>query len=80
MAEKTDVPYFEEPSRAIQLRVWVLGQMIWGAFLAAVFVIGIVLTLFIIYWLGLLLPEQSKQAPSPFGQIELALPAASKVA
>jgi Intrinsic membrane protein PufX len=75
MADKTDIPYFETPSRAVQLRVWILGQMVWGAFIAGLVVIGIVLTLFIIYWLGLLLPEQSKQAPSPFGQIEISLPA-----
>ncbi|MCX7888693.1 MAG: RC-LH1 core complex protein PufX [Rhodobacteraceae bacterium] len=75
MADKTEIPYFNEPSRAIQLRIWVLGQMVWGAFIAGLLVAGIGLTLLVIWGIGLLLPQQSKEMPSPFGAIELAAPA-----
>ena len=29
----SDKPYFHEPNDTIHLRVWALGQMVWGAFL-----------------------------------------------
>ena len=65
----SDKPYFHEPNQTIHLRVWALGQMVWGAFLAviAAFLIGI--------WIvSLLLPEQSKQAPSPYSAIVIESP------
>jgi photosynthetic reaction center PufX protein len=65
----SDKPYFHEPNHTIHLRVWALGQMIWGAFLAGVFVVAIGAVLAAIYIVGLLLPEESKQAPSPFGAV-----------
>ena len=58
----SDKPYFEETQGAM-LRSWVLGQMLSGAGFAAAFVILIATCLYAIWGIGLLLPEQSKQAP-----------------
>jgi hypothetical protein len=69
----SDKPYFEEPNHTIQLRVWALGQMVWGAFLAGAFLVGIVLLVWAIYLVGLLLPEESRQTPSPYGALEAPL-------
>lgn len=66
--------YFQEPSRVVRLRVWALGQMVWGAFIAAAGVLAIAGVLVAIWVVSLLLPEQSKQAPSPYGAIEIASP------
>jgi len=63
--------YFHEKNPTTQLRVWVLGQMLWGGFMASIVVVGTVLTLVGIWAVGLLLPEESKQAPSPYGSIEI---------
>lgn len=73
MADKpvpTERPYYEE-RHAAMLRTWVLGQMMRGAGYAALLVFGVGLAVYAIYLIGLLLPEESKQAPSPIlGQIE----------
>jgi photosynthetic reaction center PufX protein len=71
MADRSDIPYFHEPNKVIHLRVWVLGQMIWGAFIAGLVVVGIALVMLVIWGLGLLLPEESKTAPSPYGALEI---------
>ncbi|PTE14696.1 hypothetical protein C5F44_07755 [Fuscovulum blasticum DSM 2131] len=63
--------YSHEPNAVINLRVWALGQMVWGAFLAAVGVVVVICLLVGTYLAGLLLPEQSKQAPSPYGALEI---------
>jgi hypothetical protein len=65
--------YFDE-SRAAMLRSWVLGQMLRGAGFAAVLVFGIGFLLYAIYLVGLLLPEESKQAPAPMPQSHLEQP------
>ena len=62
-------PYYHEPNKTIHLRVWALGQMVWGAFLAGIFVLVIGGSLLAIWGLGLLLPEESKQAPDPMGWV-----------
>jgi hypothetical protein len=62
---------FEGETPVIRLRVWALGQMIWGAFLAGVglaVIAGILLATWVV---GLLLPEQSKKMPSPYGAVEI---------
>ena len=71
----SDEFFFKGESPVIRLRVWALGQMVWGAFLAgaAVFAVGAVL--FAIWVVRLMLPEQSKQAPSPYGALEISQPA-----
>ena len=61
--------YFNE-GRTASLAYWGLGQMLKGAGYAAAFVIAIGLTLTVIWAVGLLLPEESKQAPSPYGALE----------
>jgi hypothetical protein len=67
----SDNDYFHEKNPTINLRVWVLGQMVWGAFISSIIVTGIVGTMVAIWALGLLLPEESKQMPSPYGSIEI---------
>lgn len=62
----SDKPYFHEPNDTIHLRVWALGQMVWGAFLGGVFLVGIGLFIWAIYLIGHLLPEESRQTPSPY--------------
>ena len=48
-----------------RLRSWILSEMLSGAGKAALFVFLIGVSLYAIYLLGLLLPEESKQAPDP---------------
>ena len=61
----SDKPYFHEHDKTIQLRVWALGQMVWGAFLAGLFLLAIAVFALIIYVVSLLLPEDSKTSPDP---------------
>ena len=70
----SDKPYFHEPNQTIHLRVWALGQMVWGAFLAGLFLAVIAAFLIGIWIVSLLLPEQSKQAPSPYSAIVIESP------
>lgn len=64
--------YFNE-SRQTGLAFWGLGQMLKGAAYAAAFLIAIVLFVWAIYLVGLLLPEESRQTPSPYGSLETPL-------
>lgn len=61
--------YFNE-TKQTNLVFWSLGQMLKGAGYAAAFVIAISLVLWAIYLVGLLLPEESRQTPSPYGALE----------
>lgn len=63
MSEK---PFYEE-SESARLRSWVLGQMMRGAGYAAILVFGVMFLIYAIYLVGLLLPPESKTAPSPYG-------------
>jgi hypothetical protein len=65
----TEKLYYEDPNPVNRIRMWALSQMLWGAFLAAVFLVAVGSVLFAIYLAGLLLPEESKQAPSPYGAL-----------
>lgn len=65
---------FDEQSPVIRLRVWALGQMVWGAFLGGVFLAVIAAFAIAIWVVGQLLPEESKQAPSPYGALEISQP------
>lgn len=58
--------YSHEPNAVINLRVWALGQMVWGAFLACVGVVAVICFLVAIWVAGEFLPAESKQAPSPY--------------
>ena len=70
----SDEHYFEGQSPVIRLRVWALGQMVWGAFMAGLGLAIVVAVLLAIWVVSLLLPEQSKQMPSPYGALEIAQP------
>jgi Intrinsic membrane protein PufX len=61
----SDKPYFQEQNHTIHLRVWALGQMVWGAFLAGVVLVAVLAVLVVIYFAGQFLPEDSKTAPDP---------------
>ncbi|MFN3824374.1 MAG: RC-LH1 core complex protein PufX [Pseudorhodobacter sp.] len=62
---------FIKQTRGTMLRSWVLGEMLRGAGYAALALFAVGVFIYAIYLLGLLLPEESKQAPSPYGfQIE----------
>ena len=66
----SDKPYWEE-SRGSHLRSWAFGQMMRGAGYAAVVVVGAGLFLYALYGISLLLPPESKEAPSPnLSQVE----------
>jgi hypothetical protein len=52
---------------------WSLGHMLKGAFYAAAFIIAISLFVWAIYLVGLLLPEESRQTPSPYTSLEAPL-------
>ncbi|GAB1480478.1 hypothetical protein MASR2M74_30560 [Paracoccaceae bacterium] len=71
----SDEHYFEEQSRVVRLRVWALGQMVWGAFLAGAALAVVAVVLLAIWVVGQMLPEESKQAPSPYGALETVQPA-----
>lgn len=62
--------YIEE-SRQTKLIYWSLGQMLKGAAFAAAVVVGIGVVMWAVYLIGLLLPEESRQTPSPYGALEL---------
>ncbi|SFJ85189.1 RC-LH1 core complex protein PufX [Jannaschia pohangensis] len=49
----------------LRLKAEVLILMLKGAGYAAVFSLGVVFFVLIFYWLGLLLPPESKEAPDP---------------
>jgi photosynthetic reaction center PufX protein len=68
----SDHHYIHDQSEVIRLRTWGLGQMVWGAFVAAM-VLAVIAGLLLVVWgVSLLLPEQSKQAPSPYASMEIA--------
>lgn len=71
----SDEHFFEAQSPVIRLRVWALGQMVWGAFLAGAGLAMVGAVLLVIYVVSLFLPEQSKQAPSPYSALEIVQPA-----
>ena len=67
----SDEHLYEGQSQLIRLRVWALGQMVWGAFLAGA-VLAVIAGIMVVVWaVGQMLPEQSKQAPSPYGALEI---------
>ncbi len=70
----SDKHFFDDPDPTIRLRMWGLGQMVWGAFLAGCFLLGIGGLMVAVWVVGEFLPEESKQAPSPYGAIEVVQP------
>jgi hypothetical protein len=67
----SDEQLYEGQSHIIRLRVWALGQMVWGAFIAGAILVAIGAVLGVIWVISQLLPEQSKQMPSPYGALEI---------
>ena len=67
----SDQQLYEGQDHIIRLRVWALGQMVWGAFLAGAALVVLAGILVAVWVVSLLLPEQSKQAPSPYGAVEI---------
>ncbi len=61
----SDKPYYAYNDTRQHLRHWIFGQMMSGAGKAALLLFCIGVFLYVIYGVSLLLPEQSKQAPSP---------------
>ncbi len=70
----SDKPFYQDENPTIRLRTWVFGQMVWGAFLAGVFLAAIGIFLGVIYGIGLLLPEESRQTPDPMPRSSLEQP------
>jgi len=65
--------YFKE-ERSASLTFWAMGHMAKGMGLALAFCLALGLIYAVIWGVGQLLPEQSKQMPSPYGQITTSLP------
>ena len=63
---------YGETNKTTEMRSWVLWQMLRGMGWAAIGVFALGMTLLAIYGVSLLLPEASKQAPSPYNsQLEI---------
>ena len=67
MADKI---YYQEENQTIHLRTWAFGQMVWGAFLAGAFLAVFAVAFYALVFIGSFLPAESKEAPSPYGQLE----------
>ena len=62
----SDTPdYVSQGGRRAAIRSFVLNEMMRGAGWAASVILGIAFTLWVVYLVGLLLPEQSKNMPDP---------------
>ena len=71
MAEK----FYGEISETTAMKVWVLTQMLRGGGWAAAGTIFVGLILLAIWGVSLLLPQESKEAPSPYNaQLETTAP------
>lgn len=76
----SDKPYYHEPNNTIHLRVWALGQMVWGAFLGGIALAVVLGFLGLIYVFGLFLPSESRETPDPNTWSSLVLPEGSETA
>ena len=76
----SDKPYYHEPNNTIHLRVWALGQMVWGAFLGGIFLAVVLGFLALVYVVGLFLPAESRETPDPNTWSSLMLPEGSETA
>jgi hypothetical protein len=67
----TERENYMDEGRGSMLRGWVLAQMMRGAGLAAVAVIGVYLLILVIYAVGLFLPAESRETPAPMGALSM---------
>jgi hypothetical protein len=65
--------HYMNQTEAHRLRSWILHEMLVGAGKAAIVLVGIGVLIYAIYLASLLLPPESKEAPSPMGAIEAPL-------
>jgi hypothetical protein len=77
MSDAQDKQYFETDRRGA-IRNWVMSEMLRGGGYAAVVLIGIGLLLWVIYLVGLFLPEDSKNAPPPMPYSQLEAPSETR--
>ena len=61
-------------SRKAQLNSWIAGQMLRGAGYAAALVVGFGLVFAVIWFIGTLLPAESRETPDPRTWSSLLLP------
>ncbi len=66
----SDQEWYLEGSARPSLRTWAFGQMALGAAYAGCVLVAIMAFMMILYAVGTLLPEDSKQAPPPMPAIE----------
>jgi hypothetical protein len=66
--------YDFKEGRTATLTYWALGHMAKGMGLALAFCVAIGVIFAVIWGVSLLLPDASKTMPSPYGQIQSALP------
>ena len=64
--------YYHEGNATSALRSWVMWQMLRGMGYAALFVGVIALFYAVLLGISALLPPESKQAPAPMGQLDIA--------
>ncbi len=67
----SDEHFYEQQSPVVRLRVWALGQMVWGAFIAGGVLLAIGAVIGVIWVVSQFLPAQSKLMPSPYGAVEV---------
>ncbi|MBI1170410.1 hypothetical protein GC209_03320 [bacterium] len=67
----SDDNFYDHQSPVIRMRVWALGQMVWGAFMAGVVLFVIAVFIFAIWVVSHVLPDRSKQMPSPYGALQI---------
>ena len=74
-------PVYMDHNHKSLLRNWALAEMMKGGFYALLFCLAIGVFFLILWVIGLLLPEQSKQAPGPmpYSQIEMPLQGGTRI-
>jgi len=70
-------PLYMDHSHKTQLRAWGLAEMMRGGLYALLFCIAIGLFFLVLWVVGALLPEASKQAPGPMPYSQIEAPVAS---
>ena len=62
---------YEGQDHIIRLRVWALGQMVWGAFVAGA-VLAVIAAIVLVVWVvSQFLDARSKTMPSPYSAVQI---------